>query len=490
MIVSPRAMSSSRMGSPTPSGVSRLSDGLPFHRVPSVSDFQIERVPKSSNVNRRSMPAAEPGYEDGIVFRDYVSRLLSARSRPFSVCGRIPFDSSQLVLFFRSKSGITHSLDFPIDVDYNTPPALDVLIAACRPHQTSDFDDYPDRESLFYPPNLPLTPSLEIANHPILDAVKTTLFPNLPPGHYLTTMRDRLEVLCGGGRMGPQPRSLRNDGRSATIIVTLPVRFRGGALVIRDPEGNQEKYFGRGGKNGDIEWTAFLPDCDYEVETVQKGCRISISYAVFLRTSNPVPGANPDPLIHPSDDFLDLLAPILNMSRGRRIAFYANYDYPVNPAEVLAETLIPHLKAGDSLLYHAIKLYKLTPELHWTAGGYIWPVDRTVEFFGEDIANPQTKSLLPGRMPLGVLNGPRGGGVPPVRGPFSSYGDTDDDEVDNLRSKVEDSGAIPLAEADITILTDWNIPPTSNAGKERVYFVSGGELEKLVVNVLLVVFVP
>lgn len=362
MIVSPRAMSS-RVGSPTPSGISRSSDGLPFHRVPSVSDFQIERVPKSSAAIRRSMPAAEPGYEDGLVFRDYVSRLLSARNRPFSVCGRIPFDSSQLVLFFRSKvrlymflgihsvdtfslfrkSGITHSLDFPIDVDYNTPPALDVLIAACRPHQTSDFDDYPDRESLFYPPNLPLTPSLEIANHPILDAVRMTLFPNLPAGHYLTTMRDRLEVLGSGGRMGPQPRSLRNDGRSATIIITLPVRFRGGALIVRDPEGNQEKYFGRGGKNGDIEWTAFLPDCDYEVETVQKGCRMSLSYGVFLRTFGPA-GANPDPLIHPSDDFLDLLAPILNMSRGRRIAFYANYDYQMNPAEVLAETLVPHVR--------------------------------------------------------------------------------------------------------------------------------------------------
>lgn len=147
------------------------------------------------------------------------------------------------------------------------------------------------------------------------------------------------------------------------------------------------------------------------------------------------------------------------------------------------------MKAGDALLYHAIKLYKLTPELHWTAGGYIWPVDRTVEFFGDDIAGSQAKNLLPGRMPLGVLNGPRTP-VPPVRGPFSSYGESDDDEVDNIRSRVEDSGAIPLAEADITILTDWNSPSTSGIGKERVYFVSGGELEKLVVNVLLVVYVP
>src|SRR6267154_4620734 len=104
----------------------------------------------------------------------------------------------------------------------DTPPALDVLIAACRPHQTSDLDAYGDRESVFFPPNLPLTTSLEIANHPILDAVRSSLFPVLPPGHHLSVLRDKLEVVVSGGRMGRQPVGLRNDGRSATIVVTLP----------------------------------------------------------------------------------------------------------------------------------------------------------------------------------------------------------------------------------------------------------------------------
>lgn len=245
-----------------------------------------------------------------------------------------------------SQSGITHSLDFPIDVDYDTPPALDVLIAACRPLQSSDRDDFPDRESLFYPPNLPLTTTVELANHPILEAVRNTLFPSLPTGHYLTVARDKLEILVGGGRMGLQPRA--TDGRVATVNVTLPVRFRGGALVIRDPEGNEEKFFGRGGKSGDIEWTAFLADCEYEVETVQKGCRVSIAYAVFLKTFGPS-GVNPDPLISPSDNFLDLLSPVLNVSRGRKIAFYLTNDYGVNPSEVLAESLVPDVRTPSLL---------------------------------------------------------------------------------------------------------------------------------------------
>jgi hypothetical protein len=238
-------------------------------------------------------------------------------------------------------------LDFPIDIEYDTPPALDVLIAACKPRQLSGLVDYPDRGSLFYPSNFPLTPSLEIANHPILEAVRNILFPTLPIGHYLTAVRDTLEVTVTGGHMGVQPRSLRNDGRAATIIVTLPVRFRGGTLVIRDAEGKEERIYGKGGKDRDMEWTAFLADCEYETETVQKGCKMSISYGVFLKTFG-LSGPAPDPLINPSESFLDLLSPVLNMSRGRKIAFYLSNDYGVNPSEVLAESLVPRVSCMPS----------------------------------------------------------------------------------------------------------------------------------------------
>jgi hypothetical protein len=224
-----------------------------------------------------------------------------------------------------------------------------VLIAACVPH-IGELDDYasyssPSKESLFYPPNLPLSATLEIANHPILDAVKNTLFSTLPVGHYLTAVRDRLEVVPKGGRMIPQPKPL--DARVATIIVTLPVRYRGGALVVRDVDENEEIYHG-GGRGGAIgvghlEWTAILADSDYEVEEVTKGCRLTLSYAVYLRTFGPS-GIQPDPLITPSDRFLDLVAPILNVCRGRKIAFHLTGEYGVNPADVLAESLVPYVR--------------------------------------------------------------------------------------------------------------------------------------------------
>ncbi|TFY79753.1 hypothetical protein EWM64_g4257, partial [Hericium alpestre] len=171
-------------------------DSLPFTRSPS-ADFEIEHVP-SYSPGKSGRPAMRRGMSDYTsedILQASVAKVIAAKARPFSVSGRIPVDPTNLTLFFRTKSGITHSLDFPIDVDYDTPPALDVLIAACRPHESTEDDYYSEGgDSLYYPSNLPLTTSLEIANHPILEAVRNTLFPTLPGGHYLTALRDKLEV--------------------------------------------------------------------------------------------------------------------------------------------------------------------------------------------------------------------------------------------------------------------------------------------------------
>ncbi len=75
-------------------------------RSPSVSDFQIEKVARTP-AGRKAFPLPPetgPGYNrDEIVYRESVSRLLDVRGRQFAVTGRVPCDSSQLVLFFRSK---------------------------------------------------------------------------------------------------------------------------------------------------------------------------------------------------------------------------------------------------------------------------------------------------------------------------------------------------------------------------------------------------
>lgn len=75
-------------------------------RSPSINDFQIEKVARTPAA-RQSFPLPPetgPGYSrDELMYRDSVNRLLDVKGRQFAVTGRVPCDSSQLVLFFRSK---------------------------------------------------------------------------------------------------------------------------------------------------------------------------------------------------------------------------------------------------------------------------------------------------------------------------------------------------------------------------------------------------
>lgn len=231
---------------------------------------------------------------------------------------------------------------------------------ACIPHASDLGERTSTRESLYYPPNLALSATLEIANHPILEAVRNTLFPTLPKGHHLIAARDVLEIVPKGGRMTPSPDPI--DSRVATVIVTLPVRYHGGALVIRDgPNGGRGEDIYRGGGKSNtsaqghtgvgidhLEWAAFLADRKYEVEEVTKGLRLTISYAVHVRSFGPG-GYTPDPLITPSDRFLDLVAQILNIYHGKKIAFYltGQYERRANPAEMLADLLVPYVSLGS-----------------------------------------------------------------------------------------------------------------------------------------------
>jgi hypothetical protein len=182
---------------------------------------------------------------------------------------------------------------------------------------------------------------------------------------------------------------------------------------------------------------------------------------------------------------------------GRKIAFYLINDYGVDPSEVLAESLVPYvsseqifavhalicsgrdhqLKGGDSLLYHALKVYKLIPELHWTAGGYIWPIDCSVNC-GSEITPLKKKRHS-------------STSIPSVRGIFAtnSTGSSEMEENEIMRNRVEAGGGISLTEAGIFLLVDWT-SPGPHTGKERVPFVSGRELEKLVVNVIMVTYIP
>ena len=99
--------------------------------------------------------------------------------------------------------------------------------------------------------------------------------------------------------------------------------------------------------------------------------------------------------------------------------------------------------------------------------------------------SPDSPTTSVGRGSLsGSSNGSR-------RGLFSSSAsEPGEEEAEGLRAKVVRSGGIPIADTDIRVLSDQITFP-GVISREKVPFVSPvGDMEKLVVNVLMVVYVP
>lgn len=119
-------------------------------------------------------------------------------------------------------------------------------------------------------------------------------------------------------------------------------------------------------------------------------------------------------------------------------------------------------------------------------------MDRVVEC-SDDVEPmmPLGQRPMPGNM---MPEGPYRSPMMSMQGGFSALNISPElhpvemEERDSLRWRVENSGAIPIADAEIMVMSDPNAPGVSIT-KERVPFVSGGQLEKLVVNVMLVVYV-
>jgi hypothetical protein len=133
--------------------------------------------------------------------------------------------------------------------------------------------------------------------------VRTTLLPALASGQHVVAVRDHLELLVTGARKRPQ--LAPNDGRVATLVVTLPARFKGGDLIAASGvAGRRERFRHKDGKQPGVHahWVAYLDECEAEVEQIRKGCRMDLYYAVHVRSFGHS-GPKPDPLITPSDDF-------------------------------------------------------------------------------------------------------------------------------------------------------------------------------------------
>ncbi|QRV99079.1 hypothetical protein RhiJN_27098 [Ceratobasidium sp. AG-Ba] len=487
-------------------------------------------------------------------FQESVDRFLSVKNQPFTVSGTIPI-ADPLSLFFQADNGTSYSLRLPLDDEYATSPAFEALINSCEPEErlvpptrsdsappqqrsnimptprqhystfTSPSSPMvgagavvpvgtmlyptpgppgigpgpqsgfvagqfipPHRRSLVYPATRPLAISLELASHPVLDVVKATLFPKLAQGYHLLAVRDRLTIHPSGTYTRPVHDAVYPEGVVATIMVTLPVQYRGGTLVV-GCEGKEERFYGRlGAKSNELEWQAWRTNCDWEVQKIEKGHRVAMTWHVYQRSYGP----SSQPLMVPNDALLDALADLLNQARGKNLGFFLSHEYGVSPSDVLADSLAPYLKGADAVLYHAVKIYKLQPQLRYCAGGYIWPVDKPALILDSNRSGPQsaTPFRTVGRSRSLTREGRSQSNLGGSR-ELQIYNRRQEQEEDaDLADKVQRGGAVPLADENITLL---HSPEQGHIAKERVPFLANdaeNTLDHLYVNVVLVVFIP
>ena len=155
------------------------------------------------------------------------------------------------------------------------------------------------------------------------------------------------------------------------------------------------------------------------------------------------------------------------------------------------------------MLYHALKLYFLAPELRYTAGGFIWPVDKTAEVSMFKGDSHRRSSRNPSRHRSKSRHSRHGHrdrhdrshghyhrGGPIYDSDSEDYSSFSDEERDgSLASQVLASGAVPLAQTGIQLLTTHGQGAIT---RQKIPFLDkeeGAVLDVLYVNICMVLFV-
>lgn len=113
----------------------------------------------------------------------------------------------------------------------------------------------------------------------------------LPEGGELEAVLDKMLVYGPGQFFAPHQDSERADDMVATLVVELPSRHEGGAIIVQH---HRETKIFCGAPQGpkDLWLLAFYADCHHEVRPVEAGYRISLTYHLLYRG----PATEPAPL--------------------------------------------------------------------------------------------------------------------------------------------------------------------------------------------------
>jgi hypothetical protein len=92
----------------------------------------------------------------------------------------------------------------------------------------------------------------------------------------------KLLVYEEGSFFAPHRDTEKVDGMFATLVVCLPSRHEGGALLVRHDRQTQQVDFGGAEGEFKVQYAAFYTDCRHEIKPVTKGYRVCLVYNLAL----------------------------------------------------------------------------------------------------------------------------------------------------------------------------------------------------------------
>ncbi|KAI5076475.1 hypothetical protein GOP47_0008540 [Adiantum capillus-veneris] len=157
------------------------------------------------------------------------------------------------------------------------------LVAACTEASfgkgTETMFDPTYRRSLKLEPKDFLT-SFELHSSQILEDIKRVLVPNTDS---ITAQLYKLNVYRQGDFFKPHVDTPRLNA-FASLVLSLPMAFTGGELVV-EHKGHAHCFdWSRSNVDGItmLHWAAFYSDCKDEVKELTSGCRIVLTYNLYL----------------------------------------------------------------------------------------------------------------------------------------------------------------------------------------------------------------
>ncbi|MCY4643935.1 MAG: 2OG-Fe(II) oxygenase [Bacteriovoracales bacterium] len=116
---------------------------------------------------------------------------------------------------------------------------------------------------------------------PIINQIQGEL--GFPPGKVKAKL-DKLLIYEKGQFFAPHQDSEKENGMLGGLIVVLPSKHKGGALVVSH-QGKNKVYQVRSKNSDKLNFFAFYSDCQHEIKKVTSGYRIALSYNLSIGPS-------------------------------------------------------------------------------------------------------------------------------------------------------------------------------------------------------------